>query len=80
MVVYIIPALKANEIYTPPPREAIFAPGTFLRDGGRFLDIQRGGGVYMAGFHFYTDRVSGENLDTVSYRCIGLRDHRIGRK
>ena len=51
MVVYIIPALKEHEIYTPPPRETIFTSGTFLRDGGRFLNIQRGGGVYMDGFH-----------------------------
>ena len=46
-MVYRIPVLKEHEIYTPHPREAIFSPGIFLRDGGRFLNIGRGGGVYM---------------------------------
>ena len=53
MVVYRIPALKEHEIYTPHPREAIFSPGIFLRDGGRFLDIGRGGGVYMVVSHLF---------------------------
>ena len=48
MVVYRISALKEHEIYTQPPREAISVPGTFLRDGGRLLNLKRGGGVYMA--------------------------------
>ena len=57
MVVYRIPAPKEHEIYTPHPREALFPPGTFLRDGGRFLDIGRGGGVYMAVSHVRPRRV-----------------------
>ena len=48
VVVYQISALKqARNIYTPSARGAVFATGQFLRDGGRFLRSQRGGGVYI---------------------------------